>query len=498
MRIRNQETLTCHGNRSGRQDAVKIMEAGLSAADPYYNTLALVKREKDALIIGSFAFIPEGDPVKGPERIPLNQVDRIFVFGAGKGVQRTALALEETLGDMLTGGRIIIKHGDEHALRRISVSFGGHPVPDDACVKAAGIMLSEIRSLCLTKRDLVLTIIGNGASSLMTLPPEGVSLESVKQLTQILQIEKGLPTDEVNKCRNQVDLLKGGRLTRQLFPARLIHIECIDVNETNLLGGRGYEGWIRKNYWLHTLPDQRTADDAVDLLKKHGAWDLVTQEIRHYLTSVAAQNPCLSVEEYEQCGGRFFGLMSVDTNSMAAAAAACRERGYTPHILTRKTGVEAAAAGKLAGFMALQVCREEEPYSTPCALLMTGELLVTVGNETGIGGRNQEFCVSAARIIAGNSRIVRAPADTDGTDGPGCPFDPQATALGCHILEGGVVDGMTLEEAKKKHVDLDRALETHGTSSVLWQLDSGIWATQNISLNDLILILIQGRNGERL
>jgi glycerate-2-kinase len=69
--------------------------------------------------------------------------------------------------------------------------------------------------------------------------------------------------------------------------------------------------------------------------------------------------------------------------------------------------------------------------------------------------------------------------DTDGSDGPGGGFDPEATAAGCLCLSGGVVDGYTVEEAAAQGVDVSAALRTHATSAALWKLKSGVWATQN-------------------
>ncbi len=57
-----------------------------------------------------------------------------------------------------------------------------------------------------------------------------------------------------------------------------------------------------------------------------------------------------------------------------------------------------------------------EPFRAPVALITTGELLVTVGKSTGVGGRSQEFCLSAAAKIEGSERNVMGSVDTDGTD----------------------------------------------------------------------------------
>ena len=51
-RILNAGMLTDHGNVRGRQAMVEILEAGLQASDPYYNTLKAIRLEGDTLIVG--------------------------------------------------------------------------------------------------------------------------------------------------------------------------------------------------------------------------------------------------------------------------------------------------------------------------------------------------------------------------------------------------------------------------------------------------------------
>jgi len=83
--------------------------------------------------------------------------------------------------------------------------------------------------------------------------------------------------------------------------------------------------------------------------------------------------------------------------------------------------------------------------------------------------------------------------DTDGTDGPGTQF-----AEGCGVgsnagipsLAGAVVDGATFQRACELGIDLRDELRHHNTTPALCQLDSGVVATHNISLNDLCVTLI--------
>lgn len=135
-----------------------------------------------------------------------------------------------------------------------------------------------------------------------------------------------------------------------------------------------------------------------------------------------------------------------------------------------------------------------EPVKAPVVLFSSGEMLVTVEKKAGIGGRNQEFVLACARQIRGSKRIVIGSVDSDGTDGPGGLAIPGAPSC----LGGGIVDGTTADRAEEKGLSIEECLRNHDTSGILWQLGCGIHMEQNISLNDLTVILIQGagKNGD--
>ena len=89
-------------------------------------------------------------------------------------------------------------------------------------------------------------------------------------------------------------------------------------------------------------------------------------------------------------------------------------------------------------------------------------------------------------MIAGCQQAVIASVDTDGTDGPGGLGIPGTPAC----LAGGIVDGYTVEEAGAQGVDIAKALREHDVSRVLWWTNCAVTAEQNISLNELTVILI--------
>ena len=155
MRITNKEQLAAHGNREGRKIVAELLDAGLDALDPYVRVKQLVHVENGKIVLHTDGFEMKGDPHAGPLEFDLKDYDRVYVIGAAKGVQRAALAMEEALGDVLTGGHVIAKHGEAIICNKIGVTLAGHPVPDEACVE--GCKKIEALARDITSRDLVFT-----------------------------------------------------------------------------------------------------------------------------------------------------------------------------------------------------------------------------------------------------------------------------------------------------------------------------------------------------
>lgn len=484
MRILNQDALRSHGNVAGRQALVEILEAGLCAADPYNNTRRLIRRQDNRLIVGCPDFEPRGDPQTGDEVIDLDRVGRIYVLGAGKGIQRIARAIEDVLGDRLTGGHVIAKHGDDVICERIGVTHGAHPVPDEGCATGCQRILALCRDL--TPADLVFTIGTNGFSALLTLPVPGVPLEDVRHVTYAMQIERGVPTGDLNPIRNHIDRMKGGRFARHVQPARAVHIFGVDP--------MSYERLMFHNLWLHNLPDCTTFADAQAMLRKWDMDDVVPASVRAFIERADPAWETVKADEFLQWRSRIFGIMPYNQSMIPTAQKKAAELGFKALWLALDLRAEAKDAARTIASVAKSIEALGQPVEPPVALFTTGEILVTVGQERGMGGRNQEYCVSAALEIAGSQNILMASADSDGTDGPGIQFSDQRLGVpGITCLNGGIVDGATAREAKERGVDLVEALKRHNTSPALYQLDSGIVATQNISIGDLGVTLVLAR-----
>lgn len=147
-------------------------------------------------------------------------------------------------------------------------------------------------------------------------------------------------------------------------------------------------------------------------------------------------------------------------------------------IVSSLSDVEARPAAETLAYMAQEIETYGRPFKTPCVLLCGGELVVTVGEETGVGGRNQEFALSAAPRIDGSKNVVIASMDSDGTDGP-------------TNMAGGIVDGYSMERAKEAGVDIFEELRRHNSTMALNKLGDTIYTgVQGTNVQDLRIVYI--------
>jgi glycerate-2-kinase len=145
--------------------------------------------------------------------------------------------------------------------------------------------------------------------------------------------------------------------------------------------------------------------------------------------------------------------------------------GCTPHILT--TNMEGESHDEAVRFV-----RAQERFGPPTALIAGGETCVTIDGESGDGGSNQEFALSAALGIRNRQSIVVASVDTDGTDEP-------TDAI------GGLVDGETVARARAAGLDTREALERHSALRLLDATgDLVITGHTGTNVNDLKLLLL--------
>ncbi|TET85647.1 MAG: glycerate kinase [Anaerolineales bacterium] len=446
--LRNRDILTSHGNIALRKAAVEIIEYALQAANPYTAVRRLVQLDGHLLSVGDLVF-------------DLKRYERVFVMGAGKASLPIAQALEDILGDRISDGLFVLKHGSRADLNRTKVIYAAHPVPDENGHKGAQAMMEMAEGFA--KNDLVFVGISGGSSALLPLPVEGVSLADKQKVNQVL-LHCGADITEINAVRKHLSRIKGGWLAKAILPATLVNLTVSDVvgDPLDYITGP-------------TVPDTSTFDDARGVLDRYELWEAFPESAADYLRSggEAQETP------------KDFGDAPVYTFLIVDSTAAClgaaeraAELGYKPMILTTMLKGEAREAGTFFAAIANEIVRFGRPMSAPCAIVAGGENTVTIPGEYGRGGPNQELALSACLDLVGLENVVLVAIDTDGTDGP-------------TDLAGGIVDGSTLPAAQAKEIDVFRALHDHDASRVLQELgDAIITGHTGTNVNDLRLLLV--------
>jgi glycerate 2-kinase len=322
---------------------------------------------------------------------------RTIVIGAGKAAARMAEGVERHWQGPLSG-LVVTRYAHGAPTRSIEVVEAGHPVPDAAGVEAAERMLALVAGL--TEDDLVLCLMSGGGSALLSLPAPGITLEEKRDINRAL-LRSGAPIGEMNCVRRHLSAIKGGRLALACHPARVVTLVVSDVpGDDPAVVASG-----------PTVPDGSTARDALAILERYRI--PVSDAVRALLldpdrAAPKPDDPRLARNETV--------VIATAQAALEAAAAAARQHGITPLILSNSIEGEARDVASVHAAIARQVLEHGQPLCAPCVILSGGETSVTVRGQ-GRGGRNAEFLLALAVALDGRAGVHAIACDTDGIDG---------------------------------------------------------------------------------
>jgi len=350
---------------------------------------------------------------------------RLIVLAAGKGAGSLSEVAEQhylaRIAEQRFDGIAVTRHGYGRPTRRIAMVEAGHPVPDEAGLKGTERALAFADAA--GPDDLVLVLLSGGASANWIAPAPGLSFAD-KQATTRALLRSGANIGEINCVRKHLSRIKGGRLARHAFPARILTLAISDVpGDDPAVIGSG-----------PTVPDPTTLSDARSIVAKYRL-DL-PDAVARALNDPANESPKPGDPIFAETGYR---IVARPADALAAAEARARQAGYDCVVLGDRLQGEArevaAAHARLARDLAATHRR--------MAILSGGELTVSLKG-SGRGGPNQEYALALAIHLAGAKGIVALAADTDGTDGGrGQPDDPA----------GAFIDDTTLARAAAAGLD---------------------------------------------
>jgi hydroxypyruvate reductase len=376
-----------------------------------------------------------------------------------------ALALEQVVGDRITGGVINVKYGYTSATKIIELNEAGHPLPDERGVDGSARMVQLAREA--GPRDLVLCLISGGGSALMPLPVTGISLSDVQAVTEAL-LSCGATINEINAIRKHVSKIKGGNLAKWVHPAELVSLVLSDVvgNPLDVIASGP------------TVPDGTTFAQALEVIEKYELSTRIPASILDHIQrgsrGEVAENPKAGDQVFDRTE-----TLVIGSNDIAASAAVlqARQLGYNAMLMSTYVEGEAREVARVFASIGREIASSGRPLAPPACVVAGGETTVTIRGD-GLGGRNQELALAGAPAIDGLDNVLIVALATDGTDGP-------------TDAAGAVADGTTVARAAEAGLSVTASLRDNDSYHFFERLgDLLLTGPTNTNVNDLTFIFV--------
>jgi len=391
---------------------------------------------------------------------------KVICLAAGKGAAAMAAAAERHYLDALEldparlSGIATTRHGHGVPTRRIRVVEAGHPMPDEAGLKAA----EETLRLAQTAEqdDLLLVLLSGGGSANWIAPVDGVTFAQKQKLTRAL-LRSGAPIGEVNTVRKHLSRIKGGRLARAGQRAEIVTLAISDVphdDPSAIASGP-------------TVPDPTTLADARAIVAKYGLE--VDDAIRRALEDSANESCKAGDPAFARTS---FELIARPRASLDAAIKLARDAGYE----TIDLGADLEGEAREVAADHARLALAARAQGKRVAILSGGELTVTVrGN--GRGGPNQEYALALAELLKDTTGIAALAGDTDGADGgAGSATDPA----------GAMIDAATFARMRSQRLDPRAYLDNNDATAFFAATGDLLLTGPTLTnVNDIRVILVE-------
>tara|TARA_B100000886_G_scaffold183046_2_gene125582 strand:- start:23793 stop:25091 length:1299 start_codon:yes stop_codon:yes gene_type:complete len=344
----------------------------------------------------------------------------------------------------------------------ISEFITAHPTPDENSVLAAKTVLkytSEINT-----HDLSINLISGGASSLLCLPHDDISLND-KVLVNNLLLKCGASINEINTIRKHLSKIKGGRLSEHVYPSKSISLIISDVINDDI-------STIASG---PTSIDHTTYSDAIDIIHRYKIEKEIPDNVMDLLkrgkSGLVSESPknLDNTDNYIICSNKIFRKELIE---------AANNSGFNSFLIDRDiNGVASDEAARLIDDYNSIISNSS---SKRIAIISGGETVVDIKG-SGKGGRNQELGLSFLHRLNGellNRNWLFLSVGTDGIDGP-------TDAAGA-IISSDMID---------KHAalvsNIDKYLDNNDSYNCLSQLNSlYITGPSGTNVADIQILLV--------
>ncbi|MBI2327431.1 DUF4147 domain-containing protein [Candidatus Curtissbacteria bacterium] len=383
--IKNYQTLA---TSSKRKVVLDLIEAAFDSIQPQNVIHKNVSRNKDQLKIKEHT-------------TNLDNFQRVFLLGFGKGSAQISSILESLLASFLYEGYVIDVTPKTFA--KCQFTLGTHPLPSQANIDFTENVIEKFEHL--TENDLVI-IVTCGGGSVMLEKPYTLSLAQMIEVNKAL-LHSAADIHQINSVRKHLDIVKGGGLAKIIYPATVINLIFSDVPGNDLASIASGP----------TVKDPTSRQDAQSVLEKYNLKDQLGLKDSDFVESPKDDKYFAKIENL---------LILSNLTALEAMQQKAKQLGYQAQVYSDRFKDNANIAGKKL--------LELTPPST--ILLVGGETSLKVEG-SGQGGRNQQLVLASLPQLKEGTII--ASFDSDGWD------NTEAA--------GAIADQTTLKKAKDKDLD---------------------------------------------
>jgi len=424
--IKNYDTLATNDNR---KVVLELIETAFAAIAPQ----EVFKKD--------FSFQDKILKIKD-KTFDLNNFDRVFLVGFGKGSSGICKTLEEKLGETLTEGYDI--DVVDETFTKIHYIKGTHPLPSQENFDYTANVIQKISGL--TEKDFVLVVTCGGGSVLFEKPHTFTLQQMIDVNTGLL--DSGATISEMNTIRKHLSQVKAGGFAKILYPATIANLIFSDVpgNDLSVIAS------------APLVKDPTTIQDATAVLAKY---KLATPTTTDLVEPPKEEKYFAKVTNI---------LMLSNLTALNAMEKRAKELGLHSYVMSDRLQGDARTMG--------EKLIKEAPVGQ--ILLAGGETTIKVMGK-GRGGRNQALVTSAISVIASEQRsnpqqnIVIATFDSDGWDFYG--------------YAGAIADQDTLKKITEQHLDVKAFLDDDNSYELLEKIGDGIdTGKQQSNVSDLFIV----------
>ena len=402
--------------------------------------LETLREIEPASVIARSVSVDEDRLIVGDKQISLEGHRDVVVIGVGKASVKMGASIERILGERFTRGILVTDRGAPIEVPS-EVIVAGHPLPDSNSLMA-GQRIVDIIESCADD-SLIIFLISGGGSSLVELPIDRrISLEDFRLTNKVLTT-CGASIHEINVVRKYLSRIKAGGLGYLARARTCVALYFSDVNP----------GDIRAIASNPLLPETLQAEELREIIDR---FDLLSRFPAAVCSAIADSEATTRPRWNWENSEPVIRLLLDNADVIRVSSRMAGELGLRVEV---DDGPAEEDYREVAQRSVKRLLKLKDMFPAERVCVITGGEVLCAVRGAGVGGRNQEFVLYSAALLAGKGLRGNAAVLSAGTDG----IDGNSKAA------GAVADAESIAIATGKGSNAAGFIQTNNSHSFFKQ-----------------------------